>query len=47
MSSPKASEARPEGIQSAPQSTEKFDRLKDILRWSIGRLNPHTRHSRS
>ena len=32
MSSPKASEARPEGTQAAPQSTEKFDRLKGILR---------------
>ena len=32
MSSPRASEARPEGIQSAPQSAEKFDRLKGILR---------------
>ncbi len=32
MSSPRASEARPEETQSAPQSTEKFDRLKGILR---------------
>ncbi len=32
MSSPRASEARPAGTQAAPQSTEKFDRLKGILR---------------
>lgn len=40
MSGPRVSEARPEGTQAAPQSTEKSDRLKDILRWSLVRLNP-------
>ena len=32
VSSPRALEARPAGTQAAPQSTEKFDRLKGILR---------------